>query len=114
MLDTYRKARALFSPKEKCRGGLVLGMVIVVDTFIVALGAAAFGLILFSSFIRSLTHYAMNRFIEMRRHSTGKRRLETSVAQPHASVPSGSHALGHFGGHSPIHSGPTDAQQGTR
>ncbi len=49
-----------------------------VDAFILALGAAAFGLILFSAFFRSLTHYAMNRFIEMRRHSIGKRLLETA------------------------------------
>lgn len=53
-----------------------------VDAFILALGAAAFGLILFSAFFRSLTHYAMNRFIEMRRHSIGKRLLETAVGQP--------------------------------
>ncbi|WP_018871261.1 ABC transporter ATP-binding protein [Thioalkalivibrio sp. ALgr3] len=126
MLSTYRKALALLSRKEKRRGGLVLGMVIVmavletagvasvmpflsvlgnpevvqtnpvlntvyeglgftsVDAFILALGAAAFGLILFSAFFRSLTHYAMNRFIEMRRHSIGKRLLETYLRQPYA------------------------------
>ena len=126
MLDTYRKALALLSRKEKRRGGLVLGMVIVmavletagvasvmpflsvlgnpevvqtnpvlntvyeglgftsVDAFILALGAAAFGLILFSAFFRSLTHYAMNRFIEMRRRGIGKRRVATCVGQaPH-------------------------------
>ena len=126
MFNTYRKALALLSPKEKRRGGLVLGMVIImavletagvasvmpflsvlgnpevvetnpvlntayeglgftsVDAFILALGAAAFGLILFSAFFRSLTHYAMNRFIEMRRHSIGKRLLETYLRQPYA------------------------------
>ena len=92
MLSTYRKALALLSRKEKRRGGLVLGMVIImavletagvastmpflsvlgnpevvqtnpvlntvyeglgftsVDAFILALGAAAFGLILFSAY----------------------------------------------------------------
>jgi len=55
-----------------------------VDAFIMALGAAAFGLILFSALFRSLTHYAMNRFIEMRRHSIGKRLLETYLRQPYA------------------------------
>nr|WP_155998044.1 ABC transporter ATP-binding protein [Thioalkalivibrio sp. ALMg13-2] len=55
-----------------------------VDAFIFSLGAAAFGLILFSAFFRSLTHYVMNRFIEMRRHSIGKRLLETYLRQPYA------------------------------
>lgn len=55
-----------------------------VDNFIMALGGAAFGLILFSAFFRSLTHYAMNRFVEMRRHSIGKRLLETYLRQPYA------------------------------
>jgi len=126
MFSTYRKALALLTPKEKRRGGLVLGMVIImavletagvasvmpflsvlgnpevvqtnpvlntvyeglgftsVDAFILALGAAAFGLILFSAFFRSLTHYAMNRFVEMRRHSIGKRLLATYLRQPYA------------------------------
>jgi ABC-type multidrug transport system fused ATPase/permease subunit len=125
-METWRKALALLSRKEKRRGGLVLGMIIVmavletagvasvmpflsvlgnpevvktnpvlsftyealgftsVDTFILALGTSAFGLILFSAFFRSLTHYAMNRFIQMRRHSIGKRLLETYLRQPYA------------------------------
>ena len=138
-MHTYRKALALLSRKEKRRGGLVLGMVIImavletagvasvmpflsvlgnpevvetnpvlntvyeglgftsVDAFILALGAAAFGLILFSAFFRSLTQYAMNRFIEMRRHSIGKRLLEIATGQPHGAVPSGSQAASHLG-----------------
>lgn len=126
MLDTWRKALSLLNRKEKRRGGLVLGMVVImavletagvasvmpflsvlgnpemvqtnsvlntlyttlgfssVDNFIMALGGAAFGLILFSAFFRSLTHYAMNRFVEMRRHSIGKRLLETYLRQPYA------------------------------
>ncbi|WP_018862231.1 ABC transporter ATP-binding protein [Thioalkalivibrio sp. ALJ3] len=125
-MNTWRKALALLTPREKRRGGLVLGMVIVmavletagvasvmpflsvlgnpevvqtntvlnalydglgftsVDAFIFALGAAAFGLILFSACFRSLTHYVMNRFIETRRHSIGKRLLETYLRQPYA------------------------------
>lgn len=54
-----------------------------VDAFLFALGAAAFGLILFSALFRILTHYAMNRFIEMRRHSISKRLLETYLRQPY-------------------------------
>lgn len=54
-----------------------------VDAFLFALGAAAFGLILFSALFRILTHYAMNRFIEMRRHSVSKRLLETYLRQPY-------------------------------
>ena len=138
MFNTYRKALALLSRKEKRRGGLVLGMVIVmavletagvasvmpflsvlgnpevvqtnpvlnsvyeglgftsVDAFILALGAAAFGLILFSAFFRSLTHYAMNRFVAMRRHSIGKRVLEMATGQPHGAVLSGSQAPAHL------------------
>lgn len=125
MTSTYRKTLALLTPKEKRRGGLVLGMVIImavletagvasvmpflsvlgdpqmvetnpalatvydtfgfqsVNVFLFALGAAAFGLILFSALFRILTHYAMNRFIEMRRHSISKRLLETYLRQPY-------------------------------
>jgi len=125
-MTLLRKTLALLSPKEKRRGALVMGMVIImamletagvasvmpflgvlgdpgmvetnpllasiynhlgfqsVDTFLFALGGAAFGLILFSAFFRILTHYAMNRFIEMRRHSISKRLLETYLRQPYA------------------------------
>ena len=54
-----------------------------VDAFLFALGAAAFGLILFSVLFRIFTHYAMNRFIEIRRHSISKRLLETYLRQPY-------------------------------
>ena len=125
-MNTWQKALALLTPKEKRRGGLVLIMVTImavletagvasvmpflavlgnpevvntnpflsglyqglnfqeVDAFIMALGGAAFALILFSALFRSLTHYAMNRFIEMRRHSIGKRLLETYLRQPYS------------------------------
>jgi ABC-type multidrug transport system fused ATPase/permease subunit len=124
-MNTYRKALALLTPKEKRRGSLVLGMVVImavletagvasvmpflavlgdpemvhtnavlasaynnlgyqsVEVFLFALGAAAFGLILFSALFRILTHYAMNRFIEMRRHSVSRRLLETYLRQPY-------------------------------
>jgi len=55
-----------------------------VDTFLMALGAAAFIVIVFSAVFRALTHYAMNRFIQMRRHSIGERLLETYLRQPYA------------------------------
>ncbi len=55
-----------------------------VDSFLFALGAASFALIIFSAAFRTLTHYAMNRFIEMRRHSIGERLLETYLRQPYA------------------------------
>jgi len=54
-----------------------------VDDFLFALGATAFGLILFSALFRIVTHYAMNRFVEMRRHSVSKRLLETYLRQPY-------------------------------
>ena len=54
-----------------------------VDMFLFALGAAAFTIILLSAVFRILTHYAMNRFIEMRRHSISKRLLETYLRQPY-------------------------------
>jgi ATP-binding cassette, subfamily B, bacterial PglK len=53
------------------------------DSFLRALGVAAFALILFAAIFRSLTHYIMNRFIEMRRHSIGQRLLETYLRQPY-------------------------------
>ena len=55
-----------------------------VDSFLFALGAASFALIIFSAAFRTLTHYVMNRFVEMRRHSIGERLLETYLRQPYA------------------------------
>lgn len=55
-----------------------------VDSFIFWLGVGAFSLILFSAVFRSITHYAMSRFTEMRRHSISKRLLETYLRQPYA------------------------------
>lgn len=55
-----------------------------VDDFLLALGGIAFALILFSALFRTLTHYTMNRFIEMRRHSIAERLLETYLRQPYA------------------------------
>jgi ATP-binding cassette, subfamily B, bacterial PglK len=54
-----------------------------VDQFLMALGAGAFGLILLSAAYRTLTHYVMNRFIEMRRHSIETRLMETYLRQPY-------------------------------
>ncbi|MDZ7662801.1 MAG: ABC transporter ATP-binding protein [Thiohalophilus sp.] len=55
-----------------------------VDDFLLALGLFAFGLILTSAIFKALTLYAMNRFIEMRRHSISHRLLETYLRQPYA------------------------------
>ncbi|WP_290785745.1 ABC transporter ATP-binding protein [Halomonas sp.] len=126
MINTYRKVLALLCRREKRRGALVLGMVIVMavletvgvasvmpflsvlgnpevvhtnpvlatayetlgfestDAFLMALGALAFGLILFSAAFRIITHYVMNRYIEMRRHSIGECLLETYLRQPYS------------------------------
>lgn len=54
-----------------------------VEGYLVALGAVAFCVIVLSALFRSLTHYAMNRFIELRRHSIGERLLETYLRQPY-------------------------------
>ncbi|MBK1646792.1 ABC transporter ATP-binding protein [Thiocapsa imhoffii] len=54
------------------------------DQFLIALGLAAFALMVFSAVYRTLTHYAMNRFIEMRRHTIGARLLEAYLRQPYA------------------------------
>ncbi|MBK1728784.1 ABC transporter ATP-binding protein [Halorhodospira halophila] len=55
-----------------------------VDTFLMALGAAAFALIVFSALFRALTIYAMNRWALMRVHSFAQRLLETYLRQPYA------------------------------
>ncbi len=54
-----------------------------VDAFLFALGAASFSLIVVGAAFRILTHYAMNRFIEMRRHTLSERLLETYLRQPY-------------------------------
>lgn len=121
-----QKILYLLSAREKRRGALVLGMVVVmamlevigvasimpflsvlgnpevvrsnpylvtvyealgfssVDAFLAALGVATFTLILFSTLFRAFTYHAMNRFIEMRRHSISERLLETYLRQPYA------------------------------
>jgi len=53
------------------------------DDFLIALGLAAFVLIIVSAAYRTLTYYIMNRFIEMRRHSISARLLETYLRQPY-------------------------------
>lgn len=55
-----------------------------VDDFLVALGMLSFATILMSAGFRMLTHYAMNRYIESRRHAIGTRLLETYLRQPYA------------------------------
>ena len=55
-----------------------------VNDFLMALGIAAFGMVIFAAGFRILTIYAMNRFINMRRHSLSERLLETYLRQPYA------------------------------
>lgn len=52
--------------------------------FLLALGLAAFAVVLLSGLFRVFAHYVMNRFIEMRRHSIAERLLETYLRQPYA------------------------------
>lgn len=54
-----------------------------VQNFLLALGIAAFAMVLFAAGFRVLTTYAMNRYISMRRHSLGERLLETYLRQPY-------------------------------
>ena len=54
------------------------------DGFLIALGSGAFILVLASALFKAVTHYAMNRFIEMRRHSISERLLETYLRQPYS------------------------------
>lgn len=130
MTDLYRKTLSLLTPKEKRRGGLVLGMVVImaaletagvasvmpflavlgdpemvqsnpvlasvydtlgfqsVDAFLFALGAAAFGLILFSALFRLCSWMSVSRTPWSNTGSTaGSRSLlvlepEAQVAKP--------------------------------
>ena len=52
--------------------------------FLVALGVLSFALVLFSGLFRTLTHFAINRYVEMRRHSISERLLETYLRQPYS------------------------------
>ena len=54
------------------------------DHFLIALGISSFLLIVITAAYRTITHYAMNRFIEMRRHSIGKRLFEVYLRHPYA------------------------------
>lgn len=54
------------------------------DDFLITLGFGAFLLIVVSALYRIITHYIMNRYIEMRRHSIGSRLLENYLRQPYA------------------------------
>jgi ATP-binding cassette, subfamily B, bacterial PglK len=55
-----------------------------VDAFLMALGFAAFGMVMLSAGVRILTHFVMHRFVEMRRYSIGQRLLETYLRQPYS------------------------------
>jgi len=53
------------------------------DQFLVALGVAAFCLIMFAAIYRGVAQYINNSFVEMCRHSISKRVLETYLHQPY-------------------------------
>lgn len=54
------------------------------DTFLMMLGAGAFCVIVTAAAVRLVTDYALNHFIEMRRHSISERLLETYLRQPYS------------------------------
>src|SRR5680860_1925416 len=110
-VTTYRKVLRLLTPRERKRGALVLGMVVIMalletagvasvapflsvlgnpsmvettpilsrlyiglgfastDSFLMLLCAGAFALIVVAAGFRTLTLYAMNRYIQMRGYS---------------------------------------------
>nr|WP_274522593.1 ABC transporter ATP-binding protein [Halorhodospira halochloris] len=55
-----------------------------IDTFLMALGAGAFALVVFGAAFRMVTTYAMARWANMRMHSFAERLLETYLRQPYA------------------------------
>ena len=54
-----------------------------IDQFLIFLGFSSFFLIIISTVYRIITHYIMNHFIEMRRHSIGIRLLSNYLHQPY-------------------------------
>lgn len=52
--------------------------------FLIFLGVASFLIIVISSAYKIYTHYAMNKFIEMRRHSLSSRLIEAYTYQPYS------------------------------
>ena len=53
------------------------------DDFLILLGVGAFILIIVSASYRIITHYVMNIYIEMRRHSISSRLLQNYLRQPY-------------------------------
>ena len=53
------------------------------EAFLIGIGAGASLLILLASAARTVTHYAMSRFVEMRRHAISQRLLEGHLRQPY-------------------------------
>ena len=54
------------------------------DQFLIAIGIAVFIVLLITAAYRTLTQYAIIRFIEMRNHSIGARLLEIYLRQPYS------------------------------
>ena len=55
-----------------------------VDGFLVFLGTGAFLLVVVTALYRAATHYVMNRFVEMRRHSISVKLLSAYLRQPYS------------------------------
>ena len=55
-----------------------------VNGFLVFLGAGSFVLVVVTALFRAVTHYVMNRFIEMRRHSFSIKLLSAYLRQPYS------------------------------
>jgi len=53
------------------------------DDFLVVLGLSAFAIVVFSAIFRICTVYALNRFVQLRRHSISIRLLESYMRQPY-------------------------------
>ena len=124
-IPPLKKILALLTPRERRRGALMLGMMIIMailevvgvasimpfltvlgnpetvhtnpllsrahawtgspplPTFLFALGALATVVVVAGAAFRGLTHYAMARFVNMRRHSIACKLLNNYVRQPY-------------------------------
>ena len=56
-----------------------------INDFLIFLGVSALLLIIFSSCFRILTHYVLNHFVEMRRHSISEKLLKNYLSLPYSS-----------------------------
>ncbi|MFK8252335.1 ABC transporter ATP-binding protein [Ancylobacter terrae] len=73
----------LVESNEWLRRAYVLSGVASRDGFLIVLGLASFGLLVFGAVLRSVTFYAQELFFQMRRHSLASRLLEGYLGQPY-------------------------------